>query len=62
MPGKRGRPRSEVEKVKLQLYLQKDLYDKIAALAEEGFRPLTDQARMMFLIALKKIEEDKKRK
>ena len=61
MPGKRGRPRLEVEKVKLQLYLQKDLYDKIAALAVEGFRPLTDQARMMFQIALKKIEEDKKK-
>ena len=61
MPRKRGRPPSEVEKVKLQLYLDKVLFDKIAALAEEGFRSLTNQARMMLLIALKKIEEDKKK-
>lgn len=61
MPGKKGRPPSGKSKQKLQLYLPEDLYNRIQDLAKEGYRSLTDQVRMMIDIALKKMDEEKKR-
>jgi hypothetical protein len=61
MPHKKGRPVGP-KKVKVQVYMPAELHQKVEDLAKEGYRPVSDQVRLMLDIALENMDREARKR